>query len=258
MKKKITAIDLFAGCGGFSLGARMAGFDVRVAVENNADAAATYHLNHKKTKVLVEDICHITGKKLLQTAGVKKGELGFLFGGPPCQGFTTINQKRSVNDPRSKLMYEFIRMIREIKPKIFMIENVPGLFSFKDFFILLLRILENQGYIVRCLMMDAVSYGVPQYRKRIFIQGVRKNLGFLPSWPAPTHFDPEVKKKFKGKIFPPDAVAIKCFAVNGFPKEEVKDLYWNNVLHIQMNRKTAANVFGNAMRALCFEMIQRK
>jgi DNA-cytosine methyltransferase len=254
-KTKKTAIDLFAGCGGFSEGVSQAGFDVRAAVEFDPGAAQTYKRNHHGTAMIQKDIRGLTGAQLLRAARLGPGELDFLFGGPPCQGFTTVNVNRGIDDPRSKLMHEFIRMTKEIMPKIFMIENVPGLLSFKDFVFLLMKTLEDIGYTVRLLMLDCVSYGVPQHRKRILIQGHRLDLKSIPSYPAPTHFDPDIDKKFKGK-FPPSSLATKCFAYNGFAKEEIRDLFWNNVLWIQMSKKTAGDVFERATNMLLFETIK--
>lgn len=249
-KAKPTAIDLFAGAGGFSLGVEMAGFDVRAAVEFEHDAAETYRRNRKHARVLEEDIRFTTGERLMRIAGVKKGELDFLFGGPPCQGYTTVNVNRSVDDPRSKLMFEFVRMIREIKPKVFVIENVPGLVGFKDFFIMLLDVLEKCEYKVRFILMDACSYGVPQHRRRVLIQGVRNDLGYLPTFEPPMYFDDP--KDYEG-MFPPSMVAVKCFAKNGFSKEEVRDVYWNHKLWILMNKKTAADVVEKAINELIGE-----
>ena len=246
---KPKAIDLFAGAGGFSEGVKQGGFDVVVAVEIDKWAAETYRLNHKNTVMIEEDIQKITPNRLLKTANIKKGELALLFGGPPCQGFSTISKTRSLNDPRSKLMNEFIRMTRGLKPKVFYIENVPGLLAYKDFFNLLMEKLEKCGYTVRCLMMDACSYGVPQHRKRIFLQGIRKDLKHLPRFPKPTHFSPEALKANK-KMFSQSSIALECFANNGFAKEEVRDLYWNKTLGIQMNRKTAGFVFDYAIGKL--------
>ena len=103
--------------------------------------------------------------------------------------------------------------------------------------------------------MDACSYGVPQRRKRIFIQGIRKNIEALPRFPIPTHFAPEQLKSRK-RMFSPAEVSIKCFALNGFSKEEVKDIYWNEALHIQMNRKTVSYVFDMAIGELIGERIK--
>jgi len=237
--KRPTGIDLFAGAGGFSLGMRRGGFRILAAVENDKWAAQTYRTNHKGIILIEEDIRGLTARRLLRIAKIRKGELTLLFGGPPCKGFSLMSTSRSLDNPHSKLMNEFVRMVRGIEPRGFYIENVPGLFAFKDFFILLMECLEDCGYETRCLMMDAVSYGVPQTRKRIFIQGARKDLGILPAFPPPTHFSPEQLKTKDDQMFQPAVVAVKCFATNGFSKEEVKDLYWNKILGIQMNRKTA-------------------
>ncbi len=257
-KKKPTCIDLFAGAGGFSLGFQKAGFEIIAAVEIDKHACATLRANKSrsfpKMQIIQENITKLSGKDLMKKVGIKKGELGMLIGGPPCQGFTLISRKRSLNDPRSKLMHEFIRMVNEIQPQMFMVENVPGMFAYKDFFILLMKLLEKCGYIVRCLMMDAVSYGVPQYRRRIFIQGVRKDLDFLPIFPPPENFDPE-QLKGEGWI-PPAAIAVKCFAMNGFPKEEVKNLWWNKKLSIQINKKKAAEQINQAINLIIAEGIK--
>lgn len=241
----VTGIDLFAGAGGFSLGMEMAGVKVVAAVENDHAACETLRINqpkyHKDTLIVESDIQSVPGLWLLGQVGLKVGELGILFGGPPCQGFSLANTKtRGLDDPRSKLMWEFIRLTREMKPKMIYVENVPGCFAFKDFFALLMQNYEEAGYVTRCLMMDACSYGVPQTRKRIFIQGARDDLGCLPEYPVPQNFDKKALKKKKNQLFTPADVAIEAFAKNGFPKEVIKDLWWNETLWIQMNRKTAA------------------
>lgn len=251
-----TAIDLFAGCGGFSLGLRRGGFRILAAIENDKYAVATYRTNFPGVLVLEKDIRKVGVKELLKAANIKAGELELLVGGPPCQGFSIANTRRSLDDPRSKLMNEFIRLVRGIRPRVFMIENVPGMFYFKDFMVLLMATLERCGYVVRCLMMDAVSYGVPQYRKRIFIQGIRKALGMLPVFPPPTNFAPEQLRASKTKLFSRASVAIECFAINGFPKEDVKDLWWNSKLDIQMKRSTAAHVVNVAIRTVIAQGIK--
>jgi DNA (cytosine-5)-methyltransferase 1 len=256
---KPTAIDLFAGVGGFSLGLIQAGYKILAAVEIEKYAAQTYDINLAKRygiRVLQEDITTLSANRLLREAGIAKGELGILVGGPPCQGFSLASKNRSIDDPRSRLMWEFIRMTRGLKPKFFMVENVAGLFYFKDFFILLMESFEKCGYVVRCLMMDACSYGVPQYRKRIFIQGARRDLKVLPVFPKPTHFAPERLRR-QPHSFSRATMAIGCFAEHGFAKEEVKDLWWNEELWIMMNRKKAAEVLDNAVHQMLIEGIQR-
>lgn len=262
MKKdnnRLTCIDLFAGAGGFSLGVSQAGFNVVAAVEIDRGACDTLRANWQyfpNMLIIEKDIRELPGAELLDMVGMKCGELSMLIGGPPCQGFSFSNtKKRSLDDPRSKLMFEFIRMTKELQPKVFYIENVPGLFAFKDFFYSLMQSLEECGFVVRFLMMDAVSYGVPQHRKRIFIQGVRNDIDMLPAFPVPENFDPEA---LDGSIVKPSraAVAIKCFQVNGFTKEEIKDVWWNTKLGIQMIKKTAADKVDQAINKCIAEGIR--
>lgn len=255
---KLTCIDLFAGAGGFSLGLSQSGFNVIAAVENDKGACQTLRANRDKSypnmKIVEEDIRNITGKILMNLTGIKEKELDILIGGPPCQGFSFSNTKRSLDDPRSKLMFEFIRMTRELQPKIFYVENVPGLLSFKDFFHQLMGSFEKCGYAVRFLMLNAANYGVPQKRRRIFIQGVRKDLGFLPTFPEMTNFSPDNLKS--GSSPSRATIALKCFAVNGFPKEQIKEVWWNKKLEIMMNKKTAVEQVNNALTAWIFDAIK--
>lgn len=255
---RLTCIDLFAGAGGFSLGFSEAGFNIVAAVEINDMCCQTLRANRERSfpnmRIIQEDICKLSGEKLLDMVGLKTGELTMLIGGPPCQGFSTSNTKRSLDDPRSKLMFEFIRMTCEMQPGIFFVENVPGLFYYKDFFHLLMQSFEECGYVVRFTMMDAANYGVPQHRKRIFIQGVRKDKKMLPTFPNTTHFSPE---GLKSNSFVPSRsrVSEKCFQVHGFTKEQIKDVWWNKKLEIMMNKKTAEEQVHQATNECILEEI---
>lgn len=257
-KRKLKAIELFAGAGGMAIGLQWAGIDVVAAVEIDKWCVDTLERNKArsfpKMKIVQEDIAKLSGKCLLEKVGLVKGQLDILSGGPPCQGFSFANSKRSINDPRSKLMWEFIRMVKEIQPRYFVIENVRGLLSFKDFFQLLLKNLEKCGYVVRFNLLNAVGYGVPQHRLRVFIDGARDDLNILPVYPTPTHFSPSQLKD--GKSFIPAAmVAQRCFAVHGFSKAEVKDAWWNTKLGIMMNKKTAAEKVDQAVNEILLEIV---
>ena len=254
-----TCIDLFAGAGGFSLGVSQAGLNVVAAVEIEKAACDTLQANKPtcfpNMLIVEKDIRELSGAELLDMVGMKRGELFLLVGSPPCQSFSLANTKnRSLDNPRSKLMFEFIRMVDELQPKVFYIENVPGLFAFKDFFYSLMQLLEECGYVVRFLLMDACSYGVPQHRKRIFIQGTRNDTDWLPTFPEPQNFDPEA---LKAKILNLSRaeIAKKCFQVNGFTKEEIKEVWWNTKLWIQMNKKTAAEKVDQAINVCIGEGI---
>lgn len=255
MKRRLKAIELFAGAGGMCLGLQQAGFDVIAAVEIDKWCCDTLRANKThafpKMKIIQADIIKISGKWLLNKVGLMKGQLDVLSGGPPCQGFTYVNSKRCPEDPRSRLMWQFLRLVNEMQPHYFVIENVRGLLSFKDFFILLLTHLEDYGYVVRFNLMDACSYGVPQHRERVFIEGCRKDLNKLPEYPPPIRFGKEKKKSF----VPAWMMAIECFAKNGFTKEEVKDVWFNTMLHILMNRKTAPAVIEQAERKLILKTL---
>jgi len=256
-KRKPKAIDLFAGAGGFSLGLQQAGIDVVVAVEKNRSCCETLHANKAsfpKMQIIEADICGLSGDYLLEKAGVAKGKLDMLVGGPPCQGFTYASSKRSPNDPRSKLMWQFVRMVKEIQPRFFCIENVRGLLSFKDFFRDLLKCLEKCGYVVRFNLLDCCSYGVPQRRLRVLIDGARKDLNVIPAYPSPTHFSPAQLKGKKDSI-PPALVAEKCFATHGFDRSEVDDVWFNAKLGIMMNKKTAAGEINMAVSMIIAESI---
>lgn len=257
----LKGIDLFAGAGGFSCGMQMAGIDVVAAVELEKYACDTLRMNapnfFPNMQVIQADIQTLTGKEILDKVGLAIGELDILFGGPPCQGFSFLNtSSRGPDNPKSKLMWEFIRMVGEMQPRMFMIENVPGLLSFKDFFISLLESLEQCGYVVRFNMLDAVSYGVPQHRRRVLIMGTRSDTGKLPVFPPPQNFAPEMLTGKEGTFFPRADVAVECFAKNGFSKEEMRDVWWNTKLWILMNKKTAEEIFDKAIHNLTIKAIE--
>jgi len=255
--RTLKAIELFAGAGGMALGLQQAGIDVVAAVENNKSCVKTLEANKAKAfpkmKIIQADICTLSGEYLLAQVGLAKGELDVLSGGPPCQGFTYASSRRSPNDPRSKLMWQFIRMVKEIQPRYFVIENVRGLMSFKVFFRLILKTLEKCGYIVRFNLLDAASYGVPQRRLRVFIDGARTDLNIIPSYPLPTHFN--LDKKTDEHSIHPALVAVKCFAINGFTREEVDEVWFNAKLEILMNKKKAAVQIEQAVNEIILEII---
>jgi len=202
-RKKLKAIELFAGAGGMALGLQQAGISVVGIVEMDRSCLSTLVANKEKAfpdaEIIDAGVSKVTGESLLRRIGMEKGQIDLLSGGPPCQGFSFANIKRSIDDPRSKLMWHFVRLVGEIKPRYFIIENVPGLLSFKDFFVTLLESLEGKDYTVRFNMLNALSYGVPQRRIRVFIHGARNDLKILPVYPPPTHFDLDNDKSFPPK-----------------------------------------------------------
>lgn len=177
-KKTYTAIDLFCGAGGLTLGLKNAGFKVLAGVENSSIAAITYRANHPKVKLFECDIREITAEKLLSDLNLNPGELDLLAGCPPCQGFSshkTRNRLPSNNDARNELVFEFLRFVEITLPKTVMLENVPALA--KDWRISMLReSLSALGYVIDeqfAQIKDAADFGVPQRRKRLLVKASR-------------------------------------------------------------------------------------
>ncbi len=184
----LTAIDLFSGCGGLSLGLKKAGFKVLAAVELDELAAETYCANLKNTHVLRTDICRISPSAVMRLCGLKRGDLDLLAGCPPCQGFSrlrTLNGHTEVNEPMNDLVFQFDRFARALLPKTIMMENVPGLAKDKrleDF----CRSIRKLGYAVKFEVLDAADYGVPQRRRRMILMASRLgNVDFAPRRQTP-------------------------------------------------------------------------
>jgi DNA (cytosine-5)-methyltransferase 1 len=171
----LSAVDLFSGCGGLTLGLKQAGFKVIGAVEKDLLSAETYKKNHPKTTVWQTDIEDIKPIDVLRTLKLRKGTLDMLAGCPPCQGFSTLvtkNGKRRIDDPRNKLIYDFLRFVEGLVPKTIMMENVPDLaktMRFKRF----CKRLRDLGYRVEYRILNVADYGVPQRRKRLVVLGSR-------------------------------------------------------------------------------------
>lgn len=170
-----TAIDLFCGCGGLSLGLVSAGFRVEAAVEINEKAQETYRLNHPSVKLYPSDIRRLSPAKMLKELGLKRGELDLLAGCPPCQGFSrlrTKNQQTSVEDERNDLVADFLRFVRVMRPKCIMLENVPSLATDKRF-LTMKAALAKLKYQLVVNVLDASHYAVPQRRKRLIMLASR-------------------------------------------------------------------------------------
>lgn len=165
----LVGADIFAGAGGMSLGAEMAGIKVTFAVEKDIYAVETYKANHKNTTVLNEDIYNVDSIP----DGIAD-HIDILFGGAPCQGFSTSNRRTSNrNNPQNWLYKEFVRILRLCKPQWFIFENVTGLLEFESgyFFKDILLDFIQLGYTCSYEVLNAVDFGVPQRRNRLFIVG---------------------------------------------------------------------------------------
>jgi DNA (cytosine-5)-methyltransferase 1 len=187
MNTPLTVVSTFSGCGGSSLGYKQAGFQVLAAVEHDAHACATYRANFPNTALIDRDIHTVKGKEILKLVGLAKGELDVLDGSPPCQGFSVAGLRR-MKDERNNLFTEYVRLARELKPRVLVIENVPGLVTgkMKLIFVDMLRELKAAGYDVSTRVLNAMYFGVPQSRWRVIFIGVRKDLKIKPTHPVGT------------------------------------------------------------------------
>lgn len=177
-------IDLFSGAGGLLRGFMDAGFRPEFSVEVWEPAILTHNRNYPEVPVWDRDIRTIQNSEIEKY----KGKVDLIVGGPPCQGFSTIG-KRLVKDPRNELVFEFIRFVNIIQPKVFLMENVRGLLSANNGLIknAITAEFESIGYDVTHEVICAADYGVPQMRYRVLFLGVRKDLGIKPTFPAKTH-----------------------------------------------------------------------
>jgi DNA (cytosine-5)-methyltransferase 1 len=192
-----TAVDLFCGAGGLTVGLKQAGFRVIGAVELDPVAADTYRANQRIPVLWTTDIRQLEATALMRTLSLRSGELDLLAGCPPCQGFSTmrtLKRRNSVPDDRNDLVVEFLRFVRVLRPRAVMLENVPGLNKdrrMRKF----ARVLRGMGYLVDQRIVDAADYGVPQRRQRMLLLATR---GFFMTVPAPVPYVATVRETIGG------------------------------------------------------------
>lgn len=194
-KDHITALDLFSGAGGFSEGLAQAGVKTLLAQELHPQPALTHVLNHPGVVGVVGDIRKLN-PTLLKNLLLKHHsvqDVDLVVGGPPCQGFSTAGKKNE-HDPRNTLFDNYCDIIAAFKPKVLVMENVPGfkkMYEGKMYEAARER-LSNLGYDLSDRIINALDYGVPQRRRRFVMVGVRKDTGLKFVWPEPTNVNPEV------------------------------------------------------------------
>lgn len=205
-KDKFVAVDLFAGGGGLTLGLKQAGFIVSAAVEIDPYAARTYAANHPGTVLFEQDIRTVSGAEILMTSPTNKIDL--ISACPPCQGFSQLTAKYRRADPRNELIFEFVRIVREIRPRLIMMENVPGLAKKgASIFESAIGDFRALGYSITSDVLEVANYGVPQKRRRLVVFG---SLSTKIAIPDPTHSEPS-----KGPMSP--WVTVRQ-AIGGFEK----------------------------------------
>jgi DNA (cytosine-5)-methyltransferase 1 len=186
-QKRPVAVDLFAGVGGMSLGFEQAGFDVLVSVDIDPIHCAVHEFNFPFWSVICKDITQLTGQEIRQFSSIQDQEIDVVCGGPPCQGFSLIG-KRALNDERNALVFHFLRLVLELQPKYFVMENVPGMGVGQSRQLLeeLMSEFRKHNYQVQTpyQVLNAANFGVPQNRKRLFLLGCRREQT-LPNYPVP-------------------------------------------------------------------------
>lgn len=128
-KSRPTVVSLFTGAMGLDLGFEMEGFDIRVALDNNKDVVATIKKNRPNIPIIGENIFNVRTSEILEKARLEIGEATVVTGGPPCQPFSTAGRRKSVEEKKGQLVYQFLRIVKESQPKFFVFENVAGLVS---------------------------------------------------------------------------------------------------------------------------------
>ena len=185
-KKKFKILSLFAGAGGMDLGFEKAGFEIVYANEYDKSIWETYEKNHK-TPLNHRDIRKIDSSELPDCDGI--------IGGPPCQSWSEAGSLKGINDSRGQLFFDFIRILKDKKPKFFVAENVSGMMSKRhqeavDNFI---KLFEEAGYKMHIKLLNANDYNVPQDRLRVFYVGFRKDLSVKFDFPMPNEYKPTLK-----------------------------------------------------------------
>ncbi|WP_056934146.1 DNA cytosine methyltransferase [Thermococcus barophilus] len=231
MKSGYSFMDLFAAPGGFSLGMVLAGLNPQAAVDIDYHGIRTYIHNFREamkfdTTGILEDLQKLPPEKLAKESGISKGDVDVIIGGPPCQGFSlagrvkianlakngkkkdvTNHNPRFIDDPRNILYKEFVRMIKYFQPKMFIMENVPGMMSHRNGKTVeeIIHDFQKIGYVIprsetneNPRILNAADFGVPQLRRRIFFVGIHKDEPSLVEefkWPVSTHADPEAPNR---------------------------------------------------------------
>jgi len=192
MSARPTAVDLFAGAGGMALGFEQAGFDVLAGVEIDPVHCAVHQFNFPQWSIICQSVTDVSGREIRSKSAIGDREIDVVFGGAPCQGFSLIG-KRSLDDPRNSLVQHFMRIVTELAPKYFVLENVKGLTigKHRQFLQEVICAFQERGYAVKedYQVLNAVNYGVPQDRERLFLLGCRKGLT-LPDYPLPVTKSP--------------------------------------------------------------------
>jgi len=209
--KKENVLDLFCGAGGLSLGFKLAGFNILGGVEWDKAAMETHSTNFKTKFEFCGDIKKITDEQIKK----ELNGVDVIIGGPPCQGFSAANRhEKEESDPRNKLFFEYLRFIRILKPKAFVIENVRQILTKDNGYAKnrILEITEELGYNVNVKVLLSSEYGVPQDRRRAVFVGIRKDIG--------TTFNFDLMEKNNNVVTVYDAIGDICY-----PEKNISNMF---------------------------------
>lgn len=214
-------ISLFSGVSGSSLGFHNTGrITELLAVDCDDYVEKCFKLNFPGVPFWDAFLGKDSGKEILKQTNLQAGELDILFASPPCQGFSMAKGIRSISDDRNDLLVDTIHIIKDLQPKVFIIENVKGLVSgvMKLKFNQVLKMIEKTQYKYACKVLLASDYGVPQLRERIIIIGIRSDIGLNPSFPAPIINQDLTIKNYVDDI---DFFTTGQFGHNMYSKDEI-------------------------------------
>lgn len=196
----MNVLSLFSGCGGLDLGFERAGFSIPVANEYDPTIYDTFKKNHPNTHLIEGDIRQVTKEDILPFI---TGEVDGIIGGPPCQSWSEAGALKGIEDARGQLFYDYIRILREFKPKFFLAENVRGMLSNRHSEAVknIIRLFDESGYDVTLTLVNAKDYGVAEERKRVFYIGFRKDLGIRFKFPKGSTADDNKKLTLRDVIW---------------------------------------------------------
>lgn len=249
------AISLFSGAGGLDIGSFMAGVPVAFSIDIEKDCIETMKMNEHfhSTTAICGDLSSFSSEDIKIMSGINKNESFIVIGGAPCQPFSkngywvTNNVRKGIDDPRAELVNEFLRVVTDLSPDGFVFENVESLLHPSNKIIVesFIEIIEKYGYRYEIIKANALEYGVPQKRKRLFIIGTRGN--FTTKEPKKTHGDPNKNPNLKPYVTAGDAIGA-FDTEEFFEKEELTNgTYYNELLEVPpgMNYKALTEWAGH-------------
>lgn len=198
-KDTFTNVELFAGAGGLALGLEQAGFENLLSNDFDKDSCNTLKANRPNWNVICDSVENLAEQDLLKMLNIKEGELDLLSGGYPCQSFSYAGKRLGLNDVRGTMFYYYAKILKQLKPKMFLAENVKGLVSHDGGKTLqtMINVFEEIGYRVQYKVLNAWDYGVAEKRERIVIIGIRNDIPVEFEYPTPYEYKPVLRDALK-------------------------------------------------------------